>query len=203
MRVDIIHSHLHQDNSSRPRPTRAERGAQDLRAGHWLICPADTLNSKSSSTGRGLASRFSVDPAAWHHDRIRPFAPKKDRHLCRTPCKVLVGLSSRQAAKRMRGRGARSSSPEITPAVWRTRTIDFDSRHNTIDSGVRTPGDRPGPGRYRILPVWSWFFSQQPGLAASRNGVLDVSSGKAGARDVARIEGIRSEPDGLAWDPKR
>src|SRR5271157_5308391 len=104
MLVDMIHSHLHQDDSSRTRPTRAEHGAQDLREDHWLICPADTLNSKSSSTGRRLATRFS--------------------------------------------------------AVWRTRTIDFDSRHNAIDSGVRTPGDRPGPGRCRILRVWSWFFSQ-------------------------------------------
>src|SRR5208337_3981477 len=103
MRVDMIHSHLHQDDSSRTRPTRAERGAQDLREDHWLICPADTLNSKSSSTGRRLATRFSVDPRTWHHDRIRPFAPKKERHLYRTSCKVLVGLSSRQAARRMRG----------------------------------------------------------------------------------------------------
>src|SRR5271157_3403637 len=116
MRVDMIHSHLHQDDSSRTRPTRAERGAQDLREDHWLICPADTLNSKSSSTGRRLATRFSVDPA-------------------------------------------------LPPAAWRTRTIDFDSRHNAIDSGVRTPGDRPGPGRCRILPVSSWItlLPQAPG----------------------------------------
>jgi hypothetical protein len=59
----MIHSHLHQDDSFRTRPTRAERGAQDLREDHWLICPASILTSKSSSTGRRLATRFSVDPA--------------------------------------------------------------------------------------------------------------------------------------------
>ncbi|MGZ3470748.1 MAG: hypothetical protein ACXWO1_14215, partial [Isosphaeraceae bacterium] len=68
-----------------------------------------------------------------------------------------------------------------------------------IDSGVRTLGDRPGPGRCRILPVWSWFFSQQLAPAANPNGVLDVSSGKAGERNAVRIAGSRTEPSRTDW----